>query len=413
MTVPSITRDERNPGLERAQWKRRALQRGRRRAVRRGAPPKRAETGRHNPFSWDLRQATIESDDEKSQCDVSHRLASGCKRIKLLHPKTRADEIPPIAGECWFLAGPTAAGKTAVGLDLARRLGAEIVSMDSMAVYRGMDIGTAKPTPRQRAVVAHHLIDVVDPWDEFSLADYVRAAHERAARIVARGRPALFVGGTPLYLKALLRGMFEGPPADAPLRRCLLRLARAHGSTRLHAELARVDPDAAARLHPNDTKRLIRALEVYATTGRPISRWQRQFDRPRADAPRHVFVLDWPRPLLAERIDRRVNAMFASGLVDEVARLWLAQRPLGRTARQAVGYREVIEHIEGRLALGDAIEQVKRHTRQMAKRQMTWFRSLAECRMIPCNEPFDARSVAERIAAEGTSVPAGGDAPRS
>jgi tRNA dimethylallyltransferase len=339
-----------------------------------------------------------------------------------------------LAIDCWFLTGPTAAGKSSVGVELAQRIDAEIVSLDSMALYRGMDIGTAKPTPEQRRSVPHHLIDVLEPHEEYSLAQYVEAAGRCAAEISGRGREVLFVGGTPLYLKGLLRGIFEGPPADWELRRRLADQARQNGGRWLHEQVARVDPAAAARLHANDARRLIRALEVYEKTGRPISQWQRQFDvgRPAADC--RVFVLDWPKAELDTRIKRRVEEMFAAGLADEVRGLLgspqtscadtenarsnspaRGSRPmsahgvcglrLSRTARQAVGYREVIEHLEGRRDLAETMELIRQHTRQLAKRQGTWFRSLSECRFVAVFEPLDAVGVAERIHAESGSIP--------
>ncbi len=303
--------------------------------------------------------------------------------------------IPAI--DCWFLSGPTAAGKTALALALARRIKAEIVSLDSMALYRGMDIGTAKPTLAERSEVPHHLIDVIEPHEEYSLARYLDEAHRAIEAIRGRGREVLFVGGTPLYLKGLLRGIFEGPPADWELRRALQARAERDGPGALHTRLAQVDPAAAERLHPNDQKRIIRALEVHAKTGRPISEMQRQFDVGRPAQQCRVFVLDWPREKICQRIDRRVEAMFAAGLVDEVRRLLDGPCPLNRTARQAVGYREVIDYVEGRCDLPETIALVQQHTRQMAKRQMTWFRSLSECRFVKMQGHFDAVATAERI----------------
>ena len=306
--------------------------------------------------------------------------------------------MPAACLENWYLTGPTAAGKTGIGLELAARIGAEIISMDSMALFRGMDIGTAKPSPDQRAQVPHHLVDVIEPSRDFSLAQYLAAATRAAGEIRGRGRQALFVGGTPLYLKGLLRGVFEGPAADWPLRNRLLEEAGNRGPEFLHSELAKVDPASAARLHPRDTRRLIRALEVYEKTGQPISALQRQFEIGRTADECRVFVLDWPRAELYRRIDERVERMFADGLVEEVRGLLDRPEPLSRTARQAVGYREVIEHIEGHSPLSLTIELVKQHSRQLAKRQMTWFRSLSECRFVPVGEPVDATAIAERIA---------------
>jgi tRNA dimethylallyltransferase len=306
--------------------------------------------------------------------------------------------------DCWYLTGPTASGKTAVGLKLARRLNAEIVSLDSMALYRGMDIGTAKPTLEERAAVPHHLVDILEPAEAHSVAQYVEAAHEAVRQIASRLRVPLFVGGTPLYLKALLRGIFSGPPADWALRRRLQSLAESEGNEKLHARLAEVDPLSARRLHPRDTRRVIRALEVFEKTGRSITDLQQQFDRARpADACR-VFVLDWPRKQLGGRIDRRVDAMFAAGLVDEVRRLLSGSSPLGRTASQALGYREVIEHLGGARDLSETIELVKLRTRQFAKRQMTWFRSLSECRFVTMSDERRVDDVVEEIAGSGNAL---------
>ncbi len=310
------------------------------------------------------------------------------------------------ATDCWFLTGPTAAGKTGVGVELARRIGAEIVSMDSMALYRGMDLGTAKPTPEQRAAVPHHLIDLIEPHEQYSVAAYIEAARRCIDAIKARDREVLFVGGTPLYLKGLLRGIFEGPSADWAFRKGLRDEAGRHEPGWLHLRLAEVDPAAAQRLHPNDTRRLVRALEVYEKTGRPISELQRQFDAGRPAEACRVFVLNWPPKDLHARIDRRVEAMFAAGLLDEVRRLLKRPEPLSRTARKAVGYREVIEHLGGERTLDETVELVKSHTRQLAKRQRTWFRSLSECRFVPVPGRLEAVELAGRIAQMGEALPA-------
>ena len=180
--------------------------------------------------------------------------------------------------DCWFLTGATAVGKTAVGIALAQQLGAEIISLDSMAIYRGMDIGTAKPTRELRELVPHHLIDIVDPADEFSVAQYVDAATEVVAQIRGRGREVLFVGGTPLYLKSLLRGLFNGPPADWRLRQEIEAELQHVGQQELFERLSQIDPVAASHIHPHDTRRLIRALEVFRATGEPISHQQLQFE---------------------------------------------------------------------------------------------------------------------------------------
>jgi tRNA dimethylallyltransferase len=304
-----------------------------------------------------------------------------------------------MALDCWFLTGATASGKSDVGVELAARIGAEIISMDSMALYRGMDVGTAKPSPGQRGAVPHHLVDVLEPHEESSLAQYLSVAQLAVEAIRSRGREALFVGGTPLYLKGLLRGIFAGPAADWELRRELQTEADSRGPEVLHRRLAEVDPEAARRLHPHDTRRIIRALEVHSKTGRPISSLQRQFDAGRAAEACRVFVLARPRAELYRRIDRRVERMFAEGLVEEVCGLLSNPRPLSKTARQAVGYREVVEHLSGHRGLEETIELVKTHTRQFAKRQETWFRSLSECRFVPVSGETSPSDIAQRMIA--------------
>jgi tRNA dimethylallyltransferase len=299
--------------------------------------------------------------------------------------------------EHWFLSGPTASGKSAVALELARTLDAEIVSMDSMAVFRGMDIGTAKPSVEERAAVPHYLIDVVEPHEDFSLAEYLELAERVCADVTARGKKVLFVGGTPLYLKAILRGVFAGPPADWSLRERLQTIANSEGATALHRQLETMDSLAAARLNPNDARRVIRAIEVFTITRKSIVELQQQFENARPAEACRVFVLDWSRETLVERINQRVDAMFAAGWIDEVRTLLSRPNGLGRTASQAVGYKEIGEYLRGERELPETIELVKQRTRQFAKRQMTWFRSLSECRWIPLAHPFNAAEIAGRI----------------
>lgn len=296
-----------------------------------------------------------------------------------------------------YLTGPTASGKTAVGVALAGRLGAEVVALDSMTLYRGMDIGTAKPTTAERRGVPHHLIDVLDPWDESaSVAAYRGWAAEAVRGIEARGKAALFVGGTPMYLKVLLRGLFEGPSADDALRGRLEAEAEDRGDTALHARLAEVDPTLAARLHPNDRRRVVRALEVFQLTGRPLSAWQAEHDRP-AEGVR-AFALSRPRAEMHDRIDRRVLAMFDEGLVDEARRLLDAPFPPGSAALQGVGYREVIDLIDGRASQAETIERIQARTRQFAKRQETWFRGLDEVQPWPVGADEPPEAIAARLA---------------
>jgi tRNA dimethylallyltransferase len=321
------------------------------------------------------------------------------RRFRPLLPTLSVDieSFPPLR-DCWYLAGPTASGKTAVGLELAQRLNAEIISLDSMSVYRGMDIGTAKPTAAEQAIVPHHMLDVVDPTYDFSLAEYVSQAHRKVAEIRSRQRQALFVGGTPLYLKSLLRGVYQGPPPDWDFRQAVEREIAEVGLPALRARLELVDPLSARKLHPNDKRRMIRALEVYKVTGRPISHQQVHFDDVVRPDNCKVFILSWPREALHRRIDARVEAMFAGGLVDEVKGLVARFGKLGRTASQAVGYREVLQHLAGDYDLPTTIQRVKFATHQFARRQETWFRSLSEAERVPLEEEFDPASMAQKIA---------------
>ncbi len=280
------------------------------------------------------------------------------------------------------LTGPTGSGKTELGIALAEKLGAEIISMDSMALYRGMDIGTAKPTPEQRHRVPHHLVDVLDPWEAASVAWWFEQAAGCYRDILGRGRRVLFVGGTPLYLQVLLHGLFDGPPADEALRQQLTAESERLGPFALHERLARVDATTAARLHPHDVRRVIRALEVWQLTGRPISAWQTQWDTSTVqDAPvPRVLWLDIPRAELYARINARVERMFADGLVEEARSLRAHAGGISRQAAQALGYKEVFAYLDGQATLAETIVRVQTRSRNFAKRQMTWFRHLPECR---------------------------------
>jgi len=305
--------------------------------------------------------------------------------------------------ECWFLTGATAVGKSGVGLALAQRLGAEIISLDSMAIYRGMDIGTAKPSAAHRAAVPHHLVDIVDPAEEYSVAEYVDAAAAAVADIRRRGRQVLFVGGTPLYLKSLLRGLFDGPPANWEFRHEIEAELAQVGQAALHERLMQVDPVAASAIHPHDTRRMIRAIEVFRATGEPISHQQLQFDDGRPADECRVFVLRRKRDELHRRIDDRVEAMIDAGLVDEVRQLTADGRVLGRTASQAVGYRESLAFLAGEFDRAEMNDRIKIRTRRFAKRQGTWFRSLSECRFIDIAGKVAADAVADQIARAGAS----------
>ncbi len=282
----------------------------------------------------------------------------------------------------WFLAGPTASGKTALSILLAKELNAEIISLDSMAVYRGMDIGTAKPTVAERQGIPHHLIDVADPHEDFSVAEFSSMAEQAATEIAGRDRTVLFVGGTGLYLRTMLRGLFEGPQADWEFRQQLTSQALELGPEWLHSRLQEVDPASAGRLHSNDMRRIIRALEVFHVTGKRLSDEQQQKVRAADEQPRAVIWISPPREWLHSRIEQRVDQMMAAGLLDETRRMLEQTPPPGRTAMQALGYRELIGHLKDQTSLQECIEQIKIATRQFAKRQHTWFRNLAEARPL-------------------------------
>ena len=307
---------------------------------------------------------------------------------------------PDTTRDCWYLTGATATGKSRVALELADRLPGEIISLDSMAIYRGMDIGTAKPTAEAARRCPHHMIDIVDPTEEYSVTQYLESVTALVGEIRARGREPLFVGGTALYLKSLLRGVFEGPPADWEFRKAVEAEVEQVGIEALHERLWQVDPLSAAKLHPHDKRRIIRALEVYKSTGVPISHLQTQFEEQRRAEQCKVFALRWPREVLHQRINARVDRMFAEGLVEEVRGLLDRYGPLGRTASQAVGYREAIAHLRGDYDLPTAIERVKARTRQFARRQEVWFRGLSECRFVELDQiDGSAANVAEQIMA--------------
>jgi len=272
------------------------------------------------------------------------------------------------------VVGPTASGKTGLAIELAERLGAEVVSADSRQVYRHMDIGTAKPTAAERARVPHHCLDLVDPDEPFDAARFRLAAAAALDDIERRGRPALVVGGTGLYLRALLGGLCPAPPALPPLRRVLGRIGAVEGAPALHRRLGVMDPLAAARIHPRDLVRTVRALEVALSTGRPLSEWQaahRFGERPYETL---VIGLALPVDELDARIATRARGMVDAGFADEVRALVERGVNAGARAWRATGYREMRAYVEGSVALDEAVAATVRATRQFAKRQRTWFR---------------------------------------
>ena len=283
--------------------------------------------------------------------------------------------------------GPTASGKTALAIDLARRLDGEIVSVDSALVYRHLDIGSAKPDAAERAQAPHHLLDLCDPWQSFSAAEFARAARAAVDDIIARGKRPILAGGTGLYFRALLEGLSPMPPADEATRLQLSAEAAERGWPALHAELATVDPAAAARIHVTDPQRIQRALEVYRMTGRPISEWQRVPGEGRLPVRTLKLVLaPRDRAVLHQRIERRFDAMLAGGFLDEVRALRAlpamatVASPLDLPAVRAVGYRQAWEYLDGNQDAATFRDKAIFATRQLAKRQLTWLRSELDAR---------------------------------
>ena len=312
------------------------------------------------------------------------------------------------------LMGPTASGKSALALALAERLGGEVVSIDSALVYRGLDIGAAKPTREEQAQVPHHLLDVRDPWQPYSAAEFAVDARRAVADVLARGRLPILAGGTGLYFRALLEGLSDMPEADEAMRAAIAAEAAARGWAALHAELATVDPEAASRIHATDAQRIQRALEVFRLSGRPISAWQREARGARLPVKVLKLVLAPPdRAVLHARIAARFDAMLDAGFLDEVRALraqpMLAAhpRPLDLPALRAVGYRQAWEHLDGRSDAAGFRAQAIAATRQLAKRQLTWLRGEFDARWF---DPATARTEIDR-AVDGFLPRGGANAP--
>ena len=272
------------------------------------------------------------------------------------------------------LLGPTAVGKTEIAIQLAQRLNAEIVSVDSRQIYRQMNIGTAKPTLKEQHVARHHLIDCVDISQPFSVADYQSLADAAITDIQNRGKRVLLVGGAGLYFRAVVDGLFEGPGADTALRERLEQEAVQFGVEALHERLRACDPISADRIHPNNVVRVIRALEVYELTGIPMSEHQQQWQHQPQRYPFTAFCLTMPRALLYSRIEQRVDVMLANGLVAEVEALLAAGYTRDSAPLRSFGYRELIDYLDGKCTYLEAVAQLKQNTRRFAKRQLTWFR---------------------------------------
>ena len=273
------------------------------------------------------------------------------------------------------IAGPTASGKTALSIALAKKFGGEIVSADSMQIYRHMDIGTAKPTKEEMAGIPHHLIDFVNPWDRFSVADYVPLAHETIAGIRQRGRLPVVVGGTGLYLDSLVKDVdFLQDDSDPALRRKLFALAEKEGEAALFAILQETDPVSAARIPPQNIRRVVRAIEFYRVTGMPISAHQAQTKQKESRYRPVLLAIRWEMAALYSRIEQRVDQMIRAGLFDEVEALYCMGCRKDMGAMQGIGYRQVLNYRRGLAGREETIRLIKRDSRRYAKRQMTWFR---------------------------------------
>ncbi len=291
-----------------------------------------------------------------------------------------------------LILGVTASGKGKLAFDLAKESNAEIISVDSMKVYRRMDIGTAKPTKEAREQIQYHMIDVVEPSEAFNVGSFYEQTLEAINQIKSRGKNVIAVGGTGLYIKALLEGLFDGAGSDESIRQKLHERIEKEGQLKLYNELLQIDPVAAERINQNDTKRIIRALEVFQLTGKPISSYQKQwtnFDNESTSSPNG---LDWTiiglrraKEEESGRINQRVKKMVLDGLVDEVKSLLNEEKPLSKQAQAAIGYAEIISHLNGDIDLKEATELIKKNTRKLAKSQRTWFKTFRNVHWLDIN----------------------------
>ena len=295
-----------------------------------------------------------------------------------------------------LILGVTASGKSRLAFELASKIGAEIISIDSMKVYRRMDIGTAKPPAARRRQIGYHLIDVVEPSESFSVDRFLKLAEYAIEQIGSAQKPVVAVGGTAMYIKALLYGIFEGPGTDDQIRKKLKSQIDAHGLADLHKKLAEADPDAAQRIHPNDARRIVRALEVFELTGKPISSFQKQFDAENTLKDYKIIGLRRDKANAASRINRRVKQMFENGFADEVKALLAEPKPLSSQAASAIGYAEIIDHLNGNLPFDEAVEKIKINTRRFAKSQRTWFKTFKGVNWLDIAEDESSENILSR-----------------
>lgn len=294
-----------------------------------------------------------------------------------------------------FIVGPTAAGKTETAAALMKKVSAEIISCDSMQIYKGMDIITSKPPASLRKKAVHHLIDIIEPAKEFNVSKFRVEALKRIKQILKKGKTPILVGGTGLYVSILIDGIFKVKSINKSVRSRLYKEASLFGKEFLYEKLNKSDPDAAAKIHPNDTKRIIRALEVFETTGKPISALQKQRKGLVNDFDIKIFCINMEREKLKERIDRRVEKMFLNGLVRETNRLLKSK--LSRTAGSAIGIKELKGYFDGKYNLEEAKLAIKRNTKEYAKRQLTWFRKDKRIKWIQIKKDEPAEEIARKI----------------
>ncbi len=293
-----------------------------------------------------------------------------------------------------FILGPTGVGKTELSIPFAKRVGGEIISCDSMQVYKGMDIGTSKPSPLLREAVPHHLIDILEPDEDYSAAEFSRRARPAIDEIMGRGRLPIIVGGSGLYVRALVDGLFDDSPANWTLRLEIEKEAELYGKSYLHKRLELVDPQTASRLHPGDLRRVVRALEVYEKSRLPISFHHKVTKGIRDEFPMLFIGLCRERDELKKRIEERIEDMFRAGLVDEV-RLLESRGPMGRMSSHALGYKETAGYLRGEYSLDTAKYLLKRNTKWFAKRQMTWFKKDKRIQWIKLTEGEDLEMVVD------------------
>ncbi|MGB2697220.1 MAG: tRNA (adenosine(37)-N6)-dimethylallyltransferase MiaA [Candidatus Zixiibacteriota bacterium] len=300
-------------------------------------------------------------------------------------------------GKVLVILGPTGVGKTIISLEVADKIKGEIICADSRQIYRFMDIGTDKPKPEQRKRIIHHLIDVVDPNERFTAADFAREAKKTMKDLIATGKSPIVTGGTGLYIRALTRGFFKGPRGNLKIREKLKELAQQKGKEFLHKKLSKVDPEAARRIHPNNLVRVIRALEVYELTGISISELQKQgqYDKGESDFIKIGLYLD--RKKLYAKIEKRVDQMMEDGLLDEVIRL----KELGYSKKLAplktLGYKELFSYLEGKMSLSEAVDLIKKNTRNYAKRQLTWFKKEEDITWFDVEKNSIVKSIMEKF----------------